>query len=160
MFTMVATLRETRKHSNWPSLAKIAPHLHKVENLISIALRPYPQCTMQAIRLAPLKMNGKHVGARIMSLQCKRTVIVTTCRFTCWKLGSSVGMGNVEWSLALLGSQDQRHPSCIIQTIHYVATCHSWNRKQGWSPVTVCGLSFTVPLTHKDINFGFNCQML
>ena len=30
MFTMVATLRETRKHSDWPSLEKIAPHLHKV----------------------------------------------------------------------------------------------------------------------------------
>ena len=33
MLTMVATLRETRKHSDWPSLAKIAPHLHKVEKI-------------------------------------------------------------------------------------------------------------------------------
>ena len=72
VFTMVAALRETRKHSDWPSLAKIA-HLHKVEK-ISTRSRRYPQCTTQAIHLAPLKMNGKHVVARIASLQCKRTV--------------------------------------------------------------------------------------
>ena len=59
---MAAMLRETRKHSDWPLLAKIAPHLHK-----------FTQCTTHAIGLAPLKMNGKHVVA---SLQCKGTVSV------------------------------------------------------------------------------------
>ena len=74
MFTMFAMLRETSKHSDWPSLAKIAPHLHKVENISTLSSRRYPQCTMQAIRLAPLKMNGEHV---IASLQCERTVTPT-----------------------------------------------------------------------------------
>ena len=35
MFTMVATLLETRKQSDWPLLAKIAPHLHKVEKILT-----------------------------------------------------------------------------------------------------------------------------
>ena len=53
MFTMVPTLRETGKQSDWPSVAKIAPHMHKVEKISTrIASRHYPQCTTQAIRLA------------------------------------------------------------------------------------------------------------
>ena len=75
MFTMFATLRETSKHSDWPSQAKIAPHLHKVEKISPLSRR-YPQCTTQAIRQAPLKMNGEHVVASLASLQCERTVRV------------------------------------------------------------------------------------
>ena len=38
--------RNKKKHSNWPSLAKIASHLHKVENISTrIAWCRYPQCT-------------------------------------------------------------------------------------------------------------------
>ena len=78
MFTMVATLRETRKHSDWPSLAKIAPHLHKVEKISTriawIALHRFPKSTTQVICLAPLKMNGKLVVASLALLQWTRTV--------------------------------------------------------------------------------------
>ena len=75
MYTMVPTLRETGKQSDWPSVAKIAPHMHKVEKIATrIAARHDPQCTTQAIHLAPLEINGKHVVACIASLQWTRTV--------------------------------------------------------------------------------------
>ena len=90
----IATLQETQKQSDWASLVKIAPHLHKVENISTriawITLRCYPQCTTQVID-SPGSIENEWKALRclhcvsVVDTHCNAADALPGWRHTMWK---------------------------------------------------------------------------